>query len=233
MEKKIHRAEERGKVEAGWLRSRYSFSFARYYNPERMGFGLLRVLNDDIIEPGRGFDTHPHENMEIVTVVLEGALAHKDNSGGEGVIKPGEVQVMSAGSGVMHSEFNNSKKEKAKLLQIWIETKEDGIKPRYGQKAFRLGRNKLNVLASGEKGKGLYIHQDAVISRALLDKGKEVKYNISGKDNGAYVFVIEGRARIADEELGERDAIGVWNADSLEVSAPSKADVLILDVPMM
>ncbi|MGA8264711.1 MAG: pirin family protein [Ignavibacteriaceae bacterium] len=231
----IHRSDSRGKSEPGWLHSRFSFSFANYYNPENMGFGLLRVLNDDVVEPGTGFGTHPHDNMEIVTIILDGELEHKDSMGSGSVIRKGEVQVMSAGTGITHSEMNPSSDEKVNLFQLWIFPKERNIKPRYDQKEFSIEerKNKLETVASGFKTNGsLYIHQDAAITLGNVEKGKKLIYKNFKPGNGSYLLVINGKINLSGEELTTRDAIGVWEQDQFEISAEENSDFVIIEVPM-
>lgn len=231
----IHRSDSRGKSELGWLHSRFSFSFANYYNPENMGFGLLRVLNDDVVEPGTGFGTHPHDNMEIVTIILDGELEHKDSMGSGSVIRKGEVQVMSAGTGITHSEMNPSSDEKVNLFQLWIFPKERNIKPRYDQKEFSIEerKNKLETVASGFKTNGsLYIHQDAAITLGNVEKGKKLIYKNFKPGNGSYLLVINGKINLSGEELTTRDAIGVWEQDQFEISAEENSDFVIIEVPM-
>lgn len=230
----IHRSEERGKANYGWLDTKYSFSFARYYDPDKMGFGLLRVLNDDIVLPDSGFGTHPHDNMEIITIILNGQLQHKDSMGNGSVIRTGEVQVMSAGSGVTHSEFNPSKTDRVNLLQIWIYPKEENIEPRYDQKAFpkEERKNKLATVASGYDGNGsLYIHQNAEIKLGYFEKGMKISYQIRD-GNGVYLFVIEGRLRVDNEELFRRDAIGIYNTKEFEIEMLENSEFVLLEVPM-
>jgi hypothetical protein len=237
MQKEVQRAEGRGKTEAGWLHSRHSFSFGEYYDPGKMGFGALRVLNDDVIGPGKGFGTHPHDNMEIITIVLEGELAHKDSERNAGVLKHGDVQVMSAGSGLTHSEYNNSNSKHVALLQIWVETKERDIVPSYSQKTFVAAakRDKFVAVASGMKHKGaLHIHQDAVLSLALLAKDWEIDYVPAKPDagRGVYLFVIEGRVKAGGEVLGKRDAIGIAGCQKLSIEALRDSELLVIEVPM-
>jgi len=235
MKKIIQRANERGTAEHGWLHSKFSFSFAEYYNPNKMGFGLLRVLNDDIIEPGQGFGTHPHNNMEIITIMLKGELEHKDSSGSGSVIMPGEIQVMSSGTGILHSEFNHSQTALTNLLQLWIIPKERNIKPRYDQKYFPLDENKNGLLkvVSGNKSDGvLYIHQDAAISMGSLDAGEKLNYNFSYKGNGAYLFVINGRINFSGDELNTRDAAGIYDTENFEIVSLTKSEFVIIEVPM-
>ncbi|RJP62703.1 MAG: pirin family protein [Ignavibacteriales bacterium] len=235
MKKIIHRAEDRGAAEHGWLHTKFSFSFSEYYDPEKMGFGLLRVLNDDIVEPGKGFGMHPHNNMEIITIILEGELQHKDSMGNGSVIKKNEVQVMSAGSGILHSEFNPSGTEKVNLLQIWIYPKEKNIKPRYDQKKFDPSEreNKIQTVVSGiSKNGALYIHQDASLSLLNLEKDKSLKYEIHKKGNAVYLFLIDGQVQLDDEELFRRDAAGLSGTDEISILAKEKSDILIIEVPM-
>lgn len=227
--------DSRGKSELGWLHSRFSFSFANYYNPENMGFGLLRVLNDDTVEPGTGFGTHPHDNMEIITIILDGALEHKDSMGTGSVIKNGEVQVMSAGTGITHSEINASQDEKVSLLQLWIFPKERNIKPRYDQKNFPLEdrKNELKTVVSGLGNKEtLYIHQDAAITLGHIEKGKELTYKNIKPGNGYYLFVINGYINLLNEELKERDAMGITDTAEFSVKAVEESRFVIIEVPM-
>jgi len=234
MKKTIHRADSRGHADHGWLNAYHSFSFANYYNPERIRFGTLRVLNDDIVQPGEGFGTHPHENMEIVTIPLRGELAHKDSTGNKEVIRPNEVQIMSAGSGLTHSEFNNSKTEETNLLQIWVFPKEKNIKPRYDQKVFDPADriNKIKTVVSPSDKDALWINQDAYFSLSGPDKDKVVNYQIKSKGNGLYVFLIKGKIEIAGETLSKRDAIGLEQINEIEIKAVEKSEVLLIEVPM-
>lgn len=235
MTKTIHKADSRGHVEHGWLTSDFSFSFADYHNPEKVRFGLLRVLNDDTIQPGQGFGTHPHDNMEIVTIPLKGELAHKDSMGSKEVLKAGEVQIMSAGSGLTHSEFNNSNTDPVSLLQLWVFPKEKNIKPRYAQSEFdREERvNKIQTVVSPDQNdSSLLINQDAYFSLSSIEKGNKVKYDVRKKGNGVYVFLIEGEAVIDGEKLSRRDAVGIEDADEFEVDAMENAEVLFVEVPM-
>lgn len=231
----VHKSDSRGYADHGWLKSRHTFSFADYHNPERVRFGLLRVLNDDIVEAGMGFGAHPHDNMEIVSIPLSGALAHKDSTGSEHVINTGDVQIMSAGSGLYHSEYNASKKDEVNFLQIWVFPKERDIEPRYDQKTFDANErvNKFQLVVSPEKSGGsLWINQDAFFSLAKLEKGKQLKYNINHKGNGVYVFVLEGSVTVAGETLEKRDAAGVTETDSVNISANGDSEILVIEVPM-
>ena len=234
--KVIHKAENRGYADHGWLKAKHSFSFANYYNPSQMHFGVLRVLNDDEVAPGKGFGTHPHDNMEIITIPLEGALEHKDSMGNHGVLKFGDVQVMSAGSGVMHSEFNASKDKRVKLFQIWLFPDKENVKPRYDQVSLNIDdrKNKLQLIVSPDTEKGsLWIHQQAWFSIGDFDKGCTVSYDIRKKGNGVYAMIVKGEFSINDQKLKERDAIGIWNTDKLEiVSETDGAEILLMDIPM-
>jgi redox-sensitive bicupin YhaK (pirin superfamily) len=234
MEKVIHKAEDRGHANHGWLDAHHSFSFANYYNPERTRFGVLRVLNDDIIQGGEGFGTHPHDNMEIITIPLTGELAHKDSTGNKEVIRKNEVQIMSAGSGLTHSEFNNSKTDEINLLQLWVFPKERNIKPRYDQKVFEPAdrQNKIQTLVSPKDENALWINQDAYFSRADIDKEVDVEYELNTKKNGVYIFVIEGKVEIDGELLSKRDAMGVTEADKIKITAKEKSEVLLIEVPL-
>ncbi len=235
MKKIVHKADSRGFANHGWLKSNHSFSFASYYNPEKMGFGMLRVLNDDIVESGQGFGTHPHKDMEIISIPLKGDLAHKDNTGTEEVISPADVQVMSAGTGITHSEYNHSQTDDVNFLQLWIIPNQAGHEPRYDQKSFNLEERKddFSVLVSPQKGgNGLWINQNAYISRLTNDVAKNVTYNLHSENNGIYVFVIEGEADAADEKLSMRDAIGIWDVEKVDFSIKENSDVLIVEVPM-
>jgi len=235
MKKNVYRSEDRGKANYGWLDTKYSFSFANYYNPMMMNFGLLRVLNDDTVKQDSGFGTHPHNNMEIITIILEGSLEHRDSMGTGSVITKDEIQVMSAGSGITHSEFNPSKTEAVKLLQIWIFPKESNIKPRYDQKKFpeEARKNKLLPAVSGlNKDGALYIHQNAEIYLGKFDKGSNVEYKISNPLNGAYIFLIDGQIKTADEDLFNGDAIGVWETDQINLEVVQDSYFIIIDVPM-
>jgi hypothetical protein len=231
----FHPAAERGHADHGWLNARHSFSFASYHDPSKVHFGLLRVLNDDIVAPGMGFGMHPHDNMEIVTIPLRGALEHRDSMGNIGVIKPNEIQAMSAGSGLMHSEYNHSKTEEVNLLQIWVFPKERNIKPRYDQKVFteedKTGKFKT-IVAPERSDDVMWINQDAYFSIGKLKAGTKTEYTIRHKGNGAYVFVIEGNALIAEKELNKRDAIGVWDTDKFSVDVKADAEILVIEVPM-
>ena len=234
MQKTIHRADSRGVAEHGWLHARHSFSFAGYHHPERMGFGKLRVLNDDIIDPAAGFGTHPHDNMEIITILLSGELHHKDSMGNAYVIKEGEVQIMSAGTGIMHSEYNHSDTNKTNLLQIWILPKELDIKPRYAQTRFEkksLSNQFHNIVSPDKNQTDMWINQDAWLYLTELDKDHAVNLELQKKENGVYIFVIAGEIKIDDENLKQRDAIGITKAGTIAVKAVKPSRVLAIEVP--
>ena len=237
MKKTIYPADLRGKADFGWLNARYSFSFANYFNPNNVHFGLLRVLNDDLVKGGMGFGTHPHQNMEIISVPLQGAIAHKDSMGNASQINAGEVQVMSAGTGVEHSEFNPSDSETLNLLQIWIFPEKENVEPRYDQKNFSelLSPNKL-VTVVGPKGNdfenALWIHQQAYLSLGNFEQGTNFAYTVKGRNNGVYVFLIEGEAQIDGENLNKRDAMGISETETFEVSFNQPSKILLIEVPM-
>lgn len=236
MKKTIYKSETRGHEQHGWLNAHHTFSFANYYDPDRIHFGALRVLNDDIIQGGKGFGTHPHDNMEIITIPLEGALEHKDSMGYGGVISPGEVQVMSAGKGILHSEFNALKDKPVNLFQIWVFPDKKNVEPRYQQKKldFFDEKNILHEIVSPVPSDyGLWIHQKAWFSIGTFDKGIEVKYNIKSPNNGLFAMVIEGRFDLSGTVLDRRDGIGISESDSIQLAALSdNARILLIDVPM-
>lgn len=230
----FHGAARRGIAEHDWLSSRFSFSFADYYDPQKMGFGLLRVINDDTIQPSEGFGMHPHQNMEIVTIPLEGELEHKDSTGGGGVITPGEVQIMSAGTGIRHSEFNASTTIPVKLLQLWVFPLKEDITPRYDQKRFNTAmfENTIGTVVAPDNATALWINQNAWISLSNLDYEKSLTYTTHNANSGVYCFVIEGEVTAADVKLSKRDALGVWNTGSFEITANAASRVLFVEVPM-
>jgi len=231
----LHKANTRGHANHGWLNSYHTFSFAGYHDPARVHFGMLRVLNDDVVKGGSGFGQHPHDNMEIISIPLRGALEHGDNTGGHGIIKSGEVQIMSAGSGIAHSEKNASKTEDVNFLQIWVFPKVRNIQPRYDQKLFLSDdrQNKFQTVVSPEKNNGaLWINQDAWFSLGKLQAEVSTEYTINKKGNGVYIFVIEGDVSINDQKLNTRDGLGVWDVDTFTVTANSDAEVLLIEVPM-
>ncbi len=232
----LHKADSRGIADHGWLKSRHSFSFADYYNPDRVHFGALRVLNDDTVEAGRGFETHPHDNMEIISIPLEGDLEHKDSMGNVSVIRHGDIQVMSAGTGIFHSEFNKNKDRRVKFLQIWIIPDRKNVTPRYGQITLNPDdrHNKLQqILSPDPDDEGVWIYQKAWFQMGKFDKGLTTVYNLHEKGNGVYAFVLSGEMTINDQRLGSRDGLGIWDTGSLTIKADSEVDFLLMEVPMV
>jgi redox-sensitive bicupin YhaK (pirin superfamily) len=232
----FHPANERGHADHGWLNAHHSFSFAGYHDPEKIHFGALRVLNDDIVAGGMGFGKHPHDNMEIITIILDGALEHQDSMGHKQAIHPNEVQVMSAGTGVFHSEYNHHPDKKVNLLQIWLFPNKRNVEPRYDQRLFA-PEERANVLQGlvspiDNEDPGLKIHQDAWIYRSNLEAGKSLTHTLHDSKNGVYAFMINGTASINGKELGKRDAIGISGEESVEIKAGADSDVLLLEVPM-
>lgn len=236
MKTELHPAAERGHASLGWLNTYHSFSFANYFNPTREQFGCLRVLNDDTIDGGTGFDLHPHNNMEIITIMLEGVLEHRDSMGNIQVIKPGEVQVMTAGTGIYHAEYNHSETEQVKLFQLWIFPREKGLKPRYDQKLFAdQTKNKLLTLVTPDnyqEGNALWIHQDAYISTIQLENENKFSYNVRIPGNGVFVYIIDGETSVSGNELHKRDAIGISETGSFQVEAKADARILFVEIPM-
>ncbi|MDO7171300.1 pirin family protein [Mariniflexile sp. AS56] len=234
----IHKANNRGVANHGWLQANHSFSFASYNNPEKVHFGALRVLNDDVIAPKMGFGTHPHDNMEIITIPLKGVLKHKDNMGDTWLsVMPGEVQVMSAGTGVQHSEINGSVDDHLSLFQIWVFPNKEDVQPRYDQKAFDESerKNKLQTLVSSmddQEAGSLKIYQDAVISRIDLDEGAEFKYQLKSENHGVYVMTIDGNVSIENENLEKRDAAGISETAFFTMKAEAASSLLFIEVPM-
>ncbi|NJO90518.1 MAG: pirin family protein [Chloroflexia bacterium] len=235
MEKIIYRAKTRGHFQNEWLNTWYSFSFADYYDRNRMNFGFLRVLNDDVIQPSTGFGKHPHDNMEIITIPTRGELMHKDSMGHKQTIRENEVQVMSAGTGIFHSEFNENPTEEVKLFQIWIYPAVRNIKPRYEQKFFepKEAQNQWQLLVSSFETKtgALNINQNAKISRTFLDIGKSVDYKLSEQSYGSFVFVVDGEVEIDNETIGKRDAIGIIGTENFDIKANAASYVLNIEVP--
>lgn len=232
----LHKAETRGDANHGWLHSRHTFSFADYYDPERSNFGMLRVLNDDIVDSGMGFGTHPHDNMEIISIPLEGDLEHKDSMGNVSVIKYGDIQVMSAGTGIKHSEYNKNKDKAVKFLQIWIFPNRKNVKPRYGQIALNMAdrQNKLQqILSPNPDDEGVWIYQNAWFHIGKFDKGVTAEYSIKAKGNGVYVFILSGDVTINNQKLSDRDGFGIWDIGKISVKADSVAEFLLMEVPMI
>jgi quercetin 2,3-dioxygenase len=232
----LHKADSRGLADHGWLKSYHTFSFANYYNPERMHFGVLRVLNDDSVDQGRGFGTHPHDNMEIISIPLEGDLQHKDSMGNIATIKNGDIQVMSAGTGITHSEYNKNLDKNVKFLQIWIFPNKKNVTPRYDQITLVESErhNKLQqILSPSPNDEGVWIHQNAWFHLGKFDADKTINYVLKDKTNGVYAFVINGDFSINGQELNTRDGLGLWDVTSLDLKANSaNAEILLMEVPM-
>lgn len=233
----IHKSETRGHANHGWLDSHHTFSFANYYNPERMHFGVLRVLNDDMVEDGMGFGTHPHDNMEIISIPLEGDLEHKDSMGNTTVIKHGDIQVMSAGTGIYHSEFNKNKDRKVKFLQIWVFPNKKNVTPRYDQITLNIKdrHNKLQqILSPNADDAGVWIYQNAWFHLGEFDKDFKVNYKLKdAKNNGVYAFVIKGEFTVNGNKLNERDGLGIWAIEELNIQSDAKgSEILLMEVPM-
>lgn len=231
----LHKADTRGKADFGWLKANYSFSFANYHNPERVHFGALRVLNDDFVAAGKGFSSHPHDNMEIITIPLEGTIEHKDSMGNSGTISAGEIQVMSAGTGVYHSEFNHHQDKDLRLFQIWIFPNKENVAPRYEQ--MRLPEEKRNqwnqILSPNADDAGVWIHQEAWFHVGTFDTGIESIYSLKRSEtHGVYAMIVEGDATIHGQSLNRRDGFGIWNEKELNIKADSDARILLMEVPM-
>jgi hypothetical protein len=237
MKKILHPAATRGTADYGWLQAKYSFSFANFFDPNRVQFGKLRVLNDDIVAPSMGFGKHPHQNMEIVTIPQKGALKHRDSMGNEGIIESGDIQIMSAGTGVEHSELNARTDEAVKLFQIWVFPEEDGVEPRYDQKKISdlLRPNELSTVVkpkSEAQNGDLWIHQQAWFNIGEFSEKTETTYTLNNRKHGAYVFVMDGSATVDNETLNKRDAIGIWDTESVSITAEKDSRVLLIEVPM-
>lgn len=231
----LHKADTRGHANHGWLDSHHTFSFANYYNPDRMHFGVLRVLNDDVVSGGMGFGRHPHDNMEIISIPLEGDLEHQDSMGNTTVIRNGDIQVMSAGTGIQHSEKNKNQDKKVKFLQIWVFPNKRNVTPRYDQLTLKAEdrHNKLQqVLSPNADDEGVWIHQDAWFQLGTLDKGNKQNYQIRKKGNGVYAFVISGEVTVAGQPLAARDGLGLWDIDQIDIVANSNTEILLMEVPM-
>lgn len=231
----VHKANERGHANHGWLNAYHSFSFANWYNPEKVQFGMLRVLNDDTIAAGMGFGTHPHDNMEIITIPLEGDLAHKDSMGNGTTIKSGDIQVMSAGTGIQHSEFNPNHNHHTKLFQIWLFPKYRNVEPRYQQITLDQSLQKndfAQILSPNPNDAGVWIHQDAWFYLSDFDKDFSKKLSLKKEGNGFYIMNIEGEIEVNGEKLERRDAIGIWATNEIEIKANSNAKFLVMEIPM-
>ena len=238
VKKTLHLANTRGKADHGWLKTNLTFSFAGYYDPSRVHYGALRVLNDDYIAGGKGFGMHPHDNMEIITIPTSGVVAHRDNFGNEGVITVGEVQVMSAGTGVYHSEFNHLRDQALTLFQIWLFPNAENVKPRYDQKSFDLAgrQNRFQLLVSpsdDQSDDALWIHQYAYFSMGNFDPGQEFSYQIKRPGNGLYVFVVKGEVETTGEKLATRDGLGLENIDQVDFKTTDGVELLLMEVPML
>jgi redox-sensitive bicupin YhaK (pirin superfamily) len=232
----LHKADTRGHVNHDWLDTYHTFSFASYHDPERVHFGVLRVLNDDTVDPGKGFGLHPHDNMEIITIPLEGDLEHKDSMGNSSVIRHGDIQVMSAGTGIYHSEFNPNPDRLVKLLQIWVFPNKRNVTPRYDQITLDVNdrHNKLQQILSPDPGdEGVWIHQDAWFFMGKFDKGFKTDYSIRKKGNGIYFFIVEGSFKVDGFDLASRDGLGMWEVEKVAIEAVSEgAEILLMELPM-
>jgi quercetin 2,3-dioxygenase len=235
MQKVLHKAGSRGHANHGWLDAYHSFSFANWYDPQRIQFGVLRVLNDDTIGAGMGFGSHPHDNMEIITIPFEGDLRHRDNIGNEATIKTGDVQVMSAGTGITHSEFNPNHHLHTKLFQIWLFPNKQNVEPRYQQITLDQALQKNNfaqILSPNPDDEGVWIHQDAWFYLSDFEKGFSKKLLRQKEGNGFYIINIDGEVKINEEIVEKRDAIGIWEANEIEITATSNARFLVMEIPM-
>lgn len=231
----IHRARTRGNANFGWLNSYHTFSFGHYFDPARTHFGALRVLNDDTVAEGMGFGTHPHDNMEIISIPLLGDLEHQDSMGNKTVIKHGDVQVMSAGTGIQHSEYNKNKDQEVKFLQIWVIPNKRGVTPRYDQISLDIKdrENKFQqVLSPNADDEGVWIHQDAWFHMGTFEAGKTANYSIKKSGNGVYAFILSGAVTINGEALSNRDGMGIENVEELSILANTNAEILLMEVPM-
>ena len=231
----VHKAATRGHANHGWLDSNHSFSFANYHNPERMNFGVLRVLNDDQVDKGMGFGAHPHDNMEIISIPLEGDLEHKDSMGNTTVIRSGDVQAMSAGTGIQHSEYNKSKEEHVKFLQIWLFPKQRNVTPRYDQISIKdlKKKNELyQILSPNQNDEGVWVHQDAWFHMGEFENETTSTYQVKKEGNGVYIFVLEGNVEVQGENLNKRDGFGVWDTSAIAFKADKGAKFLAMEVPM-
>lgn len=234
MEKIYHENSTRGLADHGWLVSRHTFSFGGYHNPERMNFGLLRVINDDMVAPSMGFGTHPHENMEIISIPLKGSLRHEDSMGNNHVITKGEIQVMSAGSGITHSEYNNSESDNVEFLQIWVLPNEIDITPRYDQIRFEKEerKNRFQLVVAPDSESAVSIHQDAWFSLIDLSPSTTQQYRKHMRQNGVYFFVLDGEGSVAGQKVYKRDGVGMKDGDDISVEAFSGLQLLVMEVPM-
>ncbi len=231
----LHKSDSRGKADFGWLKSHHTFSFGNHYDPKRIQFGALRVLNDDWVNGGQGFGDHPHDNMEIISIPLEGALQHEDSMENVAVIEAGEIQVMSAGTGIYHQEFNKNKDQPVKFLQIWLFPNQRNVQPRYQQERYD-GRLKINeltqVLSNSKEDEGVWIYQDAWFNIGKFEKGKKIDYQFKNNSNGLYVFVLKGDVKVNDQILNERDGFGIWDTAFASIEAVADTEILLMEVPM-
>ncbi|WP_353099748.1 pirin family protein [Myroides odoratus] len=232
----FHPASSRGLVNHGWLISHHTFSFANYHNPERMHFGVLRVLNDDQVAAGKGFGIHPHDNMEIISIPLEGDLKHEDSMGNTSIIKEGDIQVMSAGTGIMHSEYNKNQDREVQFLQIWVYPNKRNVSPRYDSITLDKTKRKnkfQQILSPNPEDEGVWIHQEAWFHLGLFDNQMQVNYTIKKPGNGVYIFLIKGSATIEDQKIEARDGLGIWDITNLTIQTTSpETEILVMDVPM-
>jgi quercetin 2,3-dioxygenase len=234
---KLNKKSDRGTTDFGWLKANFSFSFGNYFNPNKIQFGALRVLNDDYIAAGMGFGTHPHENMEIITIPLEGGLKHRDSMGNEAIVRFGEVQVMSAGTGIEHSEMNPSLTEPAKTLQLWVFPEIQNVTPRYDQKSFDLESKKntfVNVVSPNDKndGNALWVYQQTFFSLGIFDENKSINYQVNIPENGVYLFLIEGEIEVNNTVVNERDALEITDFEQFKINIKTKSKILLIEVPM-
>lgn len=237
MNTKLNKKSDRGTADFGWLKANFSFSFGNYFNPDKIQFGVLRVLNDDYIAAGMGFGTHPHQNMEIITIPLEGGLKHQDSMGNEAIVRFGEVQVMSAGTGIEHSEINSSQTEPAKTLQLWVFPEKQNVTPRYDQKSFDLDskiNTFVNVVSPSDKndGNALWVYQQTFFNLGIFDANQTIKYIVNVIGNGVYLFLIEGQIEINNTVVNERDAIEINDFQEFEIKINTKSKILLIEVPM-
>lgn len=232
----LHKASTRGDANHGWLKSRHTFSFANYYDPERMHFGAIRVINDDIVAPGMGFGTHPHDNMEIISIPLEGDLEHKDSMGNTTVIRHGDIQVMSAGTGIKHSEYNKNDDRPVKFIQIWVFPNKRGVTPRYDQITLNIEDRKnrfQQILSPSPEDEGVWIHQNAWFHISDLEKGNSLDYELKSPGNGLYILVLEGDVIVDGNKLSKRDGLGLWETNKVSFTAESNTSLLLMEVPMI
>ncbi len=230
----IHKSQERGEAAHGWLNSNHSFSFGQYYHPQKMGFGMLRVLNDDMVAPGKGFGTHAHDNMEIISIPLSGTLEHKDTMGNSTLIHTNDVQIMSAGTGISHSEYNHSSSDWVNFLQLWIIPEKHDVTPNYDQQTFnpKDRKNKWQPIVSPDAGSGVSINQQAFLYRIDLEAGKNMDYQLNESEHGVYLFVLSGAIDTHQNRLSTKDAIGLWELEHFELVAQDKSELLLIEVPM-